>query len=226
MAGLSSVLDDDEHGGSSGDETEEHSIGHGGAGGCAYAVSAPERIDKMYKIKAELVDLQTLSDLKFQTFCKHFGLAARDCLKALSVFQRCSDKKGHLRSEKLSRILRWPTNQNRVVARIIRCFDSDADGEMNFQEFLMVAAMHTPECSDVDILRYWWWVMLFSDESSAEKSSSAARETPIVPHSEAVQLAARSTNDSGEFGAPIETIARFLRDVLLGCTGMTCKESI
>ena len=75
MAGLSSVLDDDEHGGSSGDETEEHSIGHGGAGGCAYAVSAPERIDKMYKIKAELVDLQTLSDLKFQTFCKHFGLA-------------------------------------------------------------------------------------------------------------------------------------------------------
>ena len=207
VAGLSSVLG----------ETEEQSIGHGAADACAYAVSAPEWIDKMFQVKAQL-DLQTLPDLKFQTFCKHFGLATRDCLKALSAFQRCSDKKGRLLSERLSRMLRWPTNQNRVVARIILCFDSDADGEMNFREFLMVAAMHMPECSDVDILRFWWWVMLFSDESSAERSTSAARQAPIVKHSEAVELASHSTNDS-EVRVPIETIARFLRDVLLGCTG-------
>ena len=92
-------------------------------------------------------------------------------------------------------------------------------------QFLMVAAMLMPECSEVDKLRFWWWVMLFSDESSSDSSNStsAARQAPIVPHRQVVQVA---TGASGEASAPLETLGRFFRDVLVSCTGLKIAKAI
>ena len=89
----------------------------------------------------------------------------------------------------------------------------------------MVAAMHTPECSDVDKLRFWWWVMLFSDEFSSDSSNStsAARQAPIMPHNDVVQVA---TAESREVSAPLETLGRFFRDVLVSCAGLQIAKAI
>lgn len=75
VAGLSSVLDDDDESSVEDDELSNELTD-------GYAVSAPEWIDKMFQEKAELVDLeQNLANLNQQTFNKHFLLNTRDCMK-------------------------------------------------------------------------------------------------------------------------------------------------
>jgi hypothetical protein len=44
-------------------------------------VVVPEWMDKMWKVKTELVDNGNVQNLTQQTFCKHFGLQNRECFK-------------------------------------------------------------------------------------------------------------------------------------------------
>ncbi len=59
------------------------------------------------------------------------------CLKVLSAFRRCCDKKeGRLQADKLRRMLAFPPDDkaHRIIARIISCFDGDSDSTMDFRE--------------------------------------------------------------------------------------------
>ncbi len=123
--GLSSALDEDSE--DYEDEEEEAAAASG-------QVGVPEWMERLWKTKTELVDQGTVQNLTHQTFCKHFGLQTRDCFRALAAFQRCSDKAGRLRSDKFCRMLEWPVDRNRVVNRIVACFDGDADQSMDFRE--------------------------------------------------------------------------------------------
>jgi hypothetical protein len=124
--GLSSALDEDSE---EYDDDEEEA-----AAAASDQVGVPEWLERLWKTKTELVDQGSVQNLTQATFCKHFGLQTRDCFRALAAFQRCSDKAGRLRSDKFCRMLEWPVDRNRVVNRIVACFDGDADQSMDFRE--------------------------------------------------------------------------------------------
>jgi len=127
--GLSSALSEDESefdGNSDGDDEGEDAA--------SGQVAVPEWMEKLWKVKTELVDQGSVQALSQATFCKHFGLQTRDCFKALAAFQRCSDKTGRLCSDKFCRMLAWPVDRNRLVTRMVACFDGDADQSMDFRE--------------------------------------------------------------------------------------------
>ena len=127
--GLSSALNEDESvsdGNSDGDDEGEDAV--------SGQVAVPEWMEKLWKVKTELVDQGSVQALSQATFCKHFGLQTRDCFKALAAFQRCSDKTGRLCSDKFCRMLAWPVDRNRLVTRMVACFDGDADQSMDFRE--------------------------------------------------------------------------------------------
>ena len=71
-------------------------------------------------------------------------LPLRACLTAnyvtqvLTVFQSCSDKEGRLQTDKFCRLLEWPSDRNRVVGRMVACFDGDADQTMDFREVRLI----------------------------------------------------------------------------------------
>ena len=88
-------------------------------------------------------------------------------------------------------------------------------------QFLMVAAMHFPSgSSSLEKLRYWWWVMLFTDENS----QMSGDKSPLIPREDVVKLAVGETLRSGMNAAdicvPLETVGRFLRDLLSSCSGL------
>ena len=127
--GLSSALNEDESesdGNSDGDDEGEDAA--------SGQVAVPEWMEKLWKVKTELVDQGSVQALSQATFCKHFGLQTRDCFKALAAFQRCSDKTARLRPDKFCRMLAWPVDRNRLVSRMVACFDGDADQSMDFRE--------------------------------------------------------------------------------------------
>ncbi len=126
--GLSSALNEDSEsdGDSNGDDE--------GAGAASNQVAVPEWMEKLWKVKTQLVDQGSVQALSQATFCKHFGLQTRNCFKALAAFQRCSDKTGRLRPDKFCRMLAWPVDRNRLVTRMVACFDGDADQSMDFRE--------------------------------------------------------------------------------------------
>jgi len=222
LPGLSSVLDDDgEY-----DDLSEDEGGEGGEGQASGAASEylmfglPQFVDKMWKVKAEQVDRGNLQGLTQQTFSQHFGIQDREQYKALAVFTRCSDAQGRLRTDKLCRMLDWPSDRNRVMARIISCFDGDGDSQMDFREFLMVAAMHMHnQSSQLEKVRFWWWVMLFTDETSVMAGSG----DPRVARLQVVKMATEM--NSQDFCAPLATLGRFLRDFLASCTGLKISKA-
>jgi hypothetical protein len=203
-----------------------------------------EWIDEMWKVKTEQAD--QCSDLTLSTFCMHFALPNRECFKGLSVFQRCSSKEGRLLPGRLLKMLQWPPDQNRVVSRIITCFDGDGDAQMDFREFLMFAAMHKSDVSNVDKMRFWWWIMLFSDAESVSSADTCRISVNRVPREQAIKLAAGerllitekkkkmdagdgedvNTYDLSNFCVPLETVCRFLRDFLASATGLPLVHSL
>lgn len=89
-------------------------------------------------------------------------------------------------------------------------------------QFLMVAAMHFPSgSSNLEKLRYWWWIMLFTDENSFLTSD---KTTPLISREDVVKLATGDNLKTGKNAAdvcvPLETIGRFLRDLMSSCAGL------
>ena len=200
------------------------------------SVVLPERMDGIWKVKAELVDQSAsqVHSLPQQTFCARLGLQTRECFKALAAFQRCSDSKGRLRADKLCRMLDFPVhsgNGNRILSRVVACFDADASRSVDFREWLVLAAMHFGESiSDLEKLRFWWWLMLFTDEDSVliptTDHRQSADDTTATRVGRQDAAAALTSGMKHDLTAPLESLGRLLRDCWASCHGLRISKDM
>eukprot|EP00960_Hanusia_phi_P029823 748196-Hanusia_phi.AAC.2 len=160
--------------------------------------------------------------MDLREFSSRLRLQPHDCYRALSTFKQCSNKKGHLMPAKFARLLGWPSERNLVLNRVIDCFDSDKDGNLDLREFMIFYRMHCESLSSIDIMRYWWWLALFTDEKFllSDKSGKFVEK-------EFALIACEHTRSRMEnVQVPARTIARLLRDVLSSCHGMHVRGAI
>eukprot|EP00286_Rhodomonas_abbreviata_P020522 CAMPEP_0181310230 /NCGR_PEP_ID=MMETSP1101-20121128/12473_1 /TAXON_ID=46948 /ORGANISM="Rhodomonas abbreviata, Strain Caron Lab Isolate" /LENGTH=402 /DNA_ID=CAMNT_0023416841 /DNA_START=194 /DNA_END=1398 /DNA_ORIENTATION=+ len=197
----------------SGDDSDDGSVGSAAlVDRDAYATP---QMDRLWQVKVEVLQGGHHSRMPVEDFSKQLGISQRDVYKALDLFGDLSDTTGQLEHAKIGKMIGWAPGKNKILERIIDCFDEDRNGWMDFVEFLVLTRMFHGHFKSLDKSRFWWWVALYTDENSILNHN---QDTNIVDRDKAEALMAKEAHGSDRDGVarvPTQTLERFLRDAMV-----------